>query len=189
MLTALLVVGFGVVPVGLYFWREHKLSTPALQWPTLGKILSLQFADAPARLEGDWNGRALRIEALADGGVRAVAKLNAATRLRVECGEKALVARRAGMVVPDPVEPLLPAFRDRLLARCSDKSAGPVVFDEAMQHRLAGMPEVDMVGQGTAVAWNLSALKDPDTAEAVMGALCAVADALEGYPQGGMPLA
>jgi hypothetical protein len=189
VLTALLVLAFGVVPVGLYFWKEHKTSTPKLQWPVLGKILNLQFSDLPPRLSCSWNGRELGFEALAAGGVRATAKLNAATRLRVECGEKALVTKRAGMVVPDPVEPILPEFRDRLLARCSDKAAGPVVFDEAMQHRLAGMPEVDFVGQGAAVSWTFSALKDPDTAEAVMGALCAVADALEGYPQGGKGIA
>lgn len=189
MLTALLVLAFGVVPVGLYFWKEHKTSTPKLQWPVLGKILNLKFEDLPPRLCGSWNGRELGFEALADGSVRATAKLTAATRLRVECGEKPLVTQRAGMLVPDPVEPILPEFRDRLLARCSDKAAGPVVFDEAMQHRLAGLREVDFVGQGAAVAWTLSALKDPDTAEAVMGALCAVADALEGYPQGGKGLA
>lgn len=189
MLTALLVVAFGVVPVGLYFWKEHKTSTPKLQWPILGKILNLKFEDLPPRLSGNWNGRELGFEALADGRVRAVAKLSAATRLRVECGEKPVVTQRAGMLVPDPVEPILPEFRDRLLARCSDKAAGPVVFDEAMQHRLAGMREVDFVGQGVSVAWTISALKDPDTAEAVMGALCAVADALEGYPQGGKGLA
>ena len=189
MLNALLVLGFGVVPVSLYFWREHKISTPSLQWPTLGKILNLSFSDAPPRLEGNWNGRELSFEALAAGGVRSTAKLNAATRLRVECGEKAVVTKRAGMVVPDRVEPILPEFRDRLLARCSDKAAGPVVFDEAMQHRLAGMPEVDVVGQGTAVVWTFSSLKDPDTAESVMGALCAIADALEGYPQGGKSIA
>ncbi len=185
MLTALLVLAFGVIPVGLYFWREHKVTTPSLQWPTLGKILNLQFEDSPPRLTGNWNGREIAFEALAAGGVRATAKLGAATRLRVECGEKALVTKRAGMLVPDPVEPILPEFRDRLLARCSDKAAGAVVFDEAMQHRLAGMPDVDFVGQGVAVVWTFPLLRDPDAAEAVMGALCAVADALEGFPQGG----
>lgn len=189
MLTGLLVLAFGVVPVGLYFWREHKTSTPSLQWPVLGKILNLQFEDAPPRLKGSWNGRELSFEALASGGVRATAKLGAVTRLRVECGEKALVTKRAGTVVPDPVDPLLPDFRDRLLARCSDKAAGHVVFDENMQTRLVGMPDVDFVGQGSAVTWSIPALKDPDTAEAVMGALCAVADALEGFPQGGKGLA
>jgi hypothetical protein len=185
MLIGLPVLAFSILSVALYFWREHKVSTPKLQWPVLGRILNLRFEDAPPRLHGSWNGRELSFEAPAGGGVRATAKLAAATRLRVECGEKALVARRAGTVVPDPVEPILPEFRDRLLARCSDKAAGPVVFDEAMQHRLAGMPEVELLGQGQTVTWTLTALKDPDTAEAVMGALSAVADALEGYPQGG----
>lgn len=185
MLTALLVLAFGVIPVGLYFWREHKVTTPKLQWPVLGRILNLRFEDAPPRLSGDWNGRAVVFEALEDGRVRATAKLHAATRLRVECGEKALVTGRSGMLVPDPVDPVLPEFRDRLLARCSDKAAGPVVFDQAMQHRLADMKDVDFVGQGAAVVWTFPLLRDPDTAEAVMGALCAVADALEGFPQGG----
>lgn len=189
MLTGLLVLAFGVLPIALYFWKEHKVSTPKLQWPSLGNILNLRFEDGPPRLHGSWNGREVGFEALAAGGVRATAKLHAPTRLRVECGEKEAVARRAGMLVPDPVDPILPAFRDRLLARCSEKAAGPVVFDEAMQHRLAGMPEVDFTGGGAAVAWTLSALKDPDTAEAVLGALCAVADALEGYPQGGKLIA
>ena len=189
MLTALLVIAFGVIPVGLYFWREHKVTTPSLQWPVLGKILNLSFEDAPPRLSGSWNGREVQFEAQAAGGVRATAKLNATTRLRVECGEKELVTKRAGMVVPDPVEPILPEFRDRLLARCSEKACGPVVFDEAMQHRLASMPDVDFVGSGVAVVWNFPLLRDPDTAEAVLGALCAVADALEGFPQGGKSIA
>lgn len=187
LIGAALLVGLGVLPVGLYLWREHKLSTPSLQWPVLARILGLRFEDAPPRLSGSWNGRPVRIEALSPSGARASAALAAPTRLRVECGDKELVSRRAGMVVPDRVEPLAPEFRERLLARCSDKAAGPTVFDQAMQHRLALMPDVDLVGQGNAVTWTLPALRDPDTAEAVLGALCAVADALEGYPEGGRP--
>jgi hypothetical protein len=178
-----------LIPVGLYFWREHKRSTPSLQWPVLSKILGLQYEAEPPRLSGKWNGRSVAIAASA-GGVTVVARLSAPTALRVECGPKDLVAKRAGLVLPDPVEPADKDFRDRLLARCSDKAAGPVVFDAALQQRLAALPAVDFVGQDEAVTWTLPALIDPDPAEAVLGALCAVADGLESFPRpGGLPRA
>lgn len=179
-----------LIPVGLYFWREHKLSTPSLQWPALAGILGLRYEADPPRLTGKWNGRAVAVTAPAGGGVTVTAGLNAATALRVECGPKDLVTKRAGLVLPDPVEPIDKDFRDRLLARCSDKGAGPTVFDSALQQRLAGLPAVDFVGKDEAVTWTLPALKDPDSAEAVLGALCAVADGLENFPRpGGLPRA
>jgi len=178
-----------VVPIGLYFWREHKMATPALQWPVLGKILGLQYEANPPRLSGQWNGRMVAAESAASG-VTVTAWLAAATSLRVECGPKELVTKRAGLVLPDPVEPLDADFRDTLLARCSVKAAGPTVFDAALQQRLAGLPHVDFVGADTRVVWTVPTLKDPDGAEAVLGALCAVADGLESFPRsGGLPRA
>jgi hypothetical protein len=44
------------------------------------------------------------------------------------------------------------------------------------------LPNVDFVGQGTRVVWTVPAVKEPETLEAILGALCAVADALEHFP-------
>jgi hypothetical protein len=184
-----LFVLLGLLPIAVYFWREHKLATPSLQWPALGRILGLQYEANPPRMSGKWTGRPVAVES-GPAGVTVSAWLSAATSLRVECGPKELVTKRAGVLVPDPVEPLDKDFRDKLLARCSDKAAGPTVFDAALQQRLAGLPHVDFVGQGTRVVWTLPVLKDPDGAEALLGALCAVADGLESFPQaGGLPRA
>jgi len=178
-----------VLPIGMYFWHEHKISTPALQWPFLAKLLNMTYEASPPRLSGDWAGRRVAIETSAEG-VTATAWLGTATRLRVECGPADLVTKRSGLIVPDRVEPLDKAFRDKLLARCSDKAAGPVVFDATLQQRLAAMPSVDFIGQDTRVVWTLPALKDIDSAEALLGALCAVADGVESFPQeGAMPRA
>jgi len=187
--TAALLALLGLVPFALYFWREHKVSTPSLQWPALAKILALTYEDAPPRMSGSWSGRRVAVQT-EGGAVTATAWLGAATRLRVECGPKELVTRRAGLVLPDPLEASDPEFRERLLARCSEKTAGPTVFDAALQQRLARLPHVDFVGQDTRVTWTVPALKDPDSAEALLGALCAVADGLESFPvPGGLPRA
>ena len=177
-----------LIPIGLYFWREHKMSTPSLQWPVLGKILSLRYEANPPRMSGNWNGRRVAVESVSNG-VLVTAWLNAATRLRVECGPKELVTKRAGLVLPDPVEPLDRSFRDKLIARCSDKSAGPTMFDAALQQHLASLPQVDFVGMDTRVVWTAPALRDPNSAEKILGALCAVADGLEHFPGGDKPRA
>jgi hypothetical protein len=187
-MIALLAVLLAMIPIGLYFWVEHKTSTPSLQWPALGKILSLQYAAAPPRMSGNWSGRRVAVES-GPGGVTVTAWLDAPTGLRVECGPAELVTKRAGLVVPDPVEPLDLAFRGKLLARCSVKAAGPTVFDAGLQKRLAALPHTDFIGEDTRVVWTVPVLKDPDGAEALLGALCAVADGLESFPRGGTPLA
>ena len=187
MILLLALVGASI-PFALYFWVEHKTSTPSLQWPALAKILSLQYFDAPPRMSGNWNGRRVAVEA-GSGGVTLTAWLSAATSLRVECGPAALVTQRAGIVVQDPVEPLDPAFRGKLLARCSDKAAGASVFDAGIQQRLGALPHVDFIGEDTRVVWTAPDLKDPDSAEALLGAVCSIADGLESYPRGGSPLA
>lgn len=173
-----------VLPVAFYFWHEHKISTPALQWPFLAKLLNMTYEAAPPRLSGEWAGRRVAFET-APGGVTATAWLQTATRLRVECGPTALVTKRAGIIVPDRVEPIDKDFREKLLARCSDKAAGPVVFDVTLQQRLAALPAVDFVGSDTRVVWSLPSLRDIDSAEALLGALCAVADGVESFPQDG----
>jgi hypothetical protein len=178
-----------LIPIGLYFWREHKMSTPSLQWPVLAKILGLEYDNAPPRISGNWNGRRVAVESGPGDVVLVTAWLNTATSLRVECGPKELVTRRAGLVLPDPVEALDRDFRDKMAARCSEKSAGTTVFDAALQQHLAALPEVDFVGADTRVVWTVPALKDPNSAEKILGALCAVADALEHFPRAGRPLA
>lgn len=170
-----------------YFWHEHKLNTPSLQWPAMKAVLGLTYEANPPRLGGAWNGRKVAIET-ADGAVTVTTWLNAETRLRVECGPSELVTKRAGMLVPDAVDPSEPAFRDKLLARCSDKAAGPLVFDSTMQQRLASLPVVDFVGEQFRVVWTVPVVKDLNQTEALLGALCAVADGLESFPKpGAMP--
>ena len=185
----LLLAALGaMIPLGLYFWVEHKTTTPSLQWPTLAKILALQYDAEPARMSGNWNGRRVAFES-GSGAVTVTAWLNGETSLRVECAPAEVVTKRAGLVVQDPVEPIDRAFRDKLLARCSVKTAGPTVFDAALQQRLAALAHVDFIGEDTRVIWNVPVVKDPDGAEALLGALCAVADGLESFPRGGKPLA
>jgi hypothetical protein len=187
MMLLLAVVG-AMIPLGLYFWTQHKTSTPSLQWPVLAKILNLQYEANPPRMSGSWNGHRVAVET-APAGVTVTTWLADATSLRVECAEKELVTRRAGIVVPDPVEPIDRAFGAKLLARCSAKAAGPTVFDAALQKQLSILPHVDFIGEDTRVVWSVPAMKDPDGAEALLAALCAVADGLEHFPRGGKPLA
>lgn len=187
MMILIAVVG-AMIPIGLYLWTQHKTSTPSLQWPVLAKILGLQYEANPPRMAGSWNGRRVAMET-APAGVTATAWLSGETSLRVECAPKEIATKRAGLVVQDPVDPLDRAFGEKLLARCSVKTAGPTVFDAALQKRLALLPHVDFTGSDTRVVWTLPAVKDPDGAEALLGALCAVADGLESFPRGGKPLA
>lgn len=187
-MTALLGL-LAVAPIAWYFWREHKLDTPSLQWPSMKDALGLTYEANPPRLGGTWNGRKVAIESV-DGGATLTAWLAAETRLRVECGAKELVTKRSGMVVPDALEPTERDFRDRLLARCSDKAAGPIVFDATMQQRLASLKHVDFVGEQFRVVWNVPKVRELAETEALLGALCAVADGLESFPKGGgMPRA
>ncbi len=188
-MTPLLVLLAFALPAAWYFWRDHKLSTPSLQWPGMRTILGLEYEANPPRLGGTWNGRKVAIESL-EGGVTVTAWLNAETSLRVECGPKEVVTQRAGMLVPDAVEPVETAFKQRFLARCSDKNAGPIVFDATMQQRLADLKVVDFVGEQYRVVWRVPVVSDVGETEALLGALCAVADGLESFPKGGgMPSA
>ena len=189
MSPLILFLIFGGGPLAWYFWREHKLSTPSLQWPSMRIALGLTYEASPPRLGGAWNGRKVAIEAAADG-VTITAWLNAETSLRVECAARELVTKRAGMLVPDAVEPVETVFKQKLLARCSDKAAGPLVFDSTMQQRLADLTHVDFVGEQFRVIWKVPVVKDLNETEALLGALCAVADGLESFPKGGgMPSA
>lgn len=180
---------FGGGPLAWYFWREHKLNTPSLQWPSMKTVLGLEYEANPPRLGGSWNGRKVAIESTPEGAT-VTAWLNAETSLRVECAAKELVTKRAGMLVPDAVEPVETAFKLKLLARCSDKAAGPIVFDATMQQRLADLQHVDFVGEAFRVVWKVPVVKEVNETEALLGALCAVADGLESFPKGGgMPSA
>jgi hypothetical protein len=183
----LLVLLACVAPIAWYFWREHKLNTPSLQWPAMKGVLGLTYEANPPRLGGTWNGRKVALESL-EGGVTVTTWLNAETRLRVECGPKDTVTSRAGMLVPDAVDPVDSSFRDKLLARCSDKAAGPIVFDSTMQQRLVNLPAVDFVGEQFRVVWSVPVINDLNKTEALLGALCAIADGLESFPKpGAMP--
>ena len=183
-MTMLLILAAFALPAGWYFWHDHKLNTPSLQWPGMKGVLGLDYEANPPRLGGARNGRKVAIEVV-EGGATVTAWLNAETRLRVECGPKDVVTKRAGMVVPDALEPGVTAFRDKLLARCSDKNAGPLVFDATMQARLADLPAVDFVGEQFRVVWKVPVVRDLNETEALLGALCAIADGLESFPKSG----
>ena len=183
-MTLMLIFAGFAIPAAWYFWRDHKLNTPSMQWPAMKTVLGLDYEADPPRLGGNWNGRKVAIET-ADGGVAVTAWLNAETSLRVECGPRDVVTKRAGMLVPDALEPAVTAFRDKLLARCSDKQAGPIVFDATMQQRLAGLPFVDFVGEQFRVVWKVPVVRDVNETEALLGALCAIADGLESFPKSG----
>ncbi len=183
-MTLILILAGFVLPAAWYFWRDHKLNTPTLQWPTMKGILGLEYEANPPRMGGAWNGRKIAIEA-AEGGVVLTAWLNAETSLRVECGPKDLVTKRAGMLVPDALEPTVTEFRDKLLARCSDKNAGTLVFDATMQQRLANLSAVDFVGEQFRVVWKVPVVREINETEALLGALCAIADGLESFPKSG----
>ncbi len=186
-MNMLLILLACLIPPAWYFWREHKLNTPSLQWPDMKTVLGLQYEADPPRLNGSWNGRKIALESV-EGGVTVTAWLNAETKLRVECGPRELVTTRAGMLVPDAVEPVETAFREKLLARCSDKAAGIVVFDATMQQRLADLSAVDFIGEQFRVVWKVPVVRDLNETEALLGALCAIADGLESFPRSGAML-
>lgn len=183
-MTLILILAGFALPAAWYFWRDHKLNTPSLQWPAMKGILGLEYEANPPRMGGAWNGRKIAIEG-GEGGVVLTAWLNAETSLRVECGAKELVTKRAGLLVPDTVAANEPSFRDRLLARCSDKGAGLLVFDATMQQRLANLSAVDFVGEQFRVVWKVPVVREINETEALLGALCAIADGLESFPKSG----
>ena len=54
-----------------------------------------------------------------------------------------------------------------------------------MQQRLPGLPTVDFVGEQFRVAWTVPVVSDLNETEALLGALCAIADGLENFPKPG----
>ena len=57
-----------------------------------------------------------------------------------------------------------------------------------MQQRLANLAAVDFVGEQFRVVWKVPVVSDLNQTEALLGALCAVADGLESFPKtGAMP--
>lgn len=171
-----------------WFWRKRQLDAPSARWPEMKTSLGFTYEENPPRLDGAWNGRKIAIVSRG-GAVVVTAELNAETSVRVECAPKAVVAKRAGAAA-DAIEPVSTAFRDKLAARCSSKAAGAVIFDAAMQQRLAELAAVDIVGERSSVTATVPALREIAETEALLGAMCAVADGLESFPKGGgMPSA
>ena len=182
MLFVLLAVVLVAIPMGIYYWREHKLSTPGLQWPVLAPILKLDYTPNPPRLYGTRNGRQVTID-VHQRGARVATILARPSRLRVEVGPKDEVTARAGMVVPDPVVTGDLAFEERLLARCSDKNAGQQLFDPVLRQRLMAQPQVDILGQGAMVQWVVPVVKYPDPAEDLLDPLTVIAEEMERFPE------
>ncbi len=179
-----LVVAALAAGAGIFFWLERSRNSPATCWPKMRSSLGFEYEETPPRLQGSWNGRKVSIESRGGAAVVTV-ELSAETSLRVECGPKAAVNKRAGAPLSDAVNAVSTAFRSKLLGRCSNTSAGAVIFDAAMQQRLAELAAVDFIGEGAHVVATVPVLKDVAETEALLGALCAIADGLEGYPRSG----
>jgi len=175
---ALVLVG---LPLGLFYVREYKMSTPRLQWPVLASILKLAYEPTPPRMLGTRNGRNVTID-IYKTGARVATILNRPSRVRIEIGPKDEVTARAGMVVPDPVVTSDSDFDERLLARCSDKAAGLALLDPVLRQRLMAQPIVEILGQGTMVQWLLPGVKQPDPTEDVLDILTVLAEEMERYP-------
>ena len=170
-----------VLPFVLYFWTQLKVSTPSLQWPAIAGPLKLQFADNPARILGDWEGRHMTVE-IQGTGVLVSMRLSQPSRLRIEVGPKEEVAKRAGMVVPDPVATGDSAFDLRLLARCSDRAAGQEIFEAALRQNLMAQPIVDVLGAGDKVQWRLPTLRNCETLERLLQVMTILATEMERFP-------
>ena len=182
MLTLILLLGFIVVPMGIYQWKERKHSTPALQWPILAPLIKMDYQPDPPRLIGKRNGRTVTIDVFR-GHVRVATILPFSSRLRVEIAPKAQVLRKAGIVVPDPVVTNDRAFDNRLMARCSDTQAGLNIIDPVLRQRLLAHPIVDIFGHGQMVQWQVPAVRDPDHIEDLLDVLTVLATEMERFPE------
>lgn len=178
----ILLVGLlcAVGPAAYYFMREKRLKTPAVHWPRLAPILRLDYKPDPPRMTGKWNGR--HVEVKQDGRlVKITAFIPRPSRLRVEVGPKEEVARRAGVLVPDPVATGDQAFDGRLLARCSDKAAGARLFDSPMRRRILEQETIEILGQGDRVAWSVPFAYNPDVLEPIFEVVTLIAEEMEAH--------
>ncbi|MCX5795124.1 MAG: hypothetical protein NTY77_06495 [Elusimicrobia bacterium] len=181
MLFILLALVLVALPMGLFYLREYKTSTPRLQWPVLAPILKLEYLPDPPRMQGTRNGRKVTVD-IYKTGVRVATVLARPSRLRIEIGPKDVVTARSGMLVPDPVVTGDHAFEERFLARCSDKDAGLQLFDPVLRQRLLAQSDVDILGQGAMVQWVVPAVKQPDPAEDLLDILIVIAEEMERFP-------
>lgn len=179
--TVLLLLGI-VLPIAYYFYREMHASTPSLRWPKIAPMVKLAYSADPPRMSGQWNGKDVDVSLGGDGAVVA-AKLARPSRLRVEIGPKDVVAKRAGMIVPDAIPTGDFEFDEKFLARCSDKNAGLAMFDPVLRQRVMAQPHVDVIGHGDAVRWSVPSANDPDLLEGMMDVLSVIATEMERFPQ------
>jgi hypothetical protein len=182
----ILYILVALLPVALYFSYQVKRSSPSEHWPVLSTELNLSYEDEPARMTGDFSGRRAQISALSDD-VTLTMWLKAPTRLRVECGPKAVAPKGTAL---KPITAIEPAFGENLLAWTSDAAAGANVFDTTLQIRLAYMARVKFNCTEISAVWTVPDLKDAVEAKAILHGLTAVAEALERFPlTGGAPRA
>ncbi len=170
------------VPMGIYYWREYKISTPRLQWPVLAPILKLEYLPDPPRMQGTRNGRKVTVD-IYKTGVRVATILAKPSRLRIEIGPKDEVTTRSGMLVPDPVLTGDRSFDERLLARCNDKNAGLQFLDPVLRQRLMAQSVVDILGQGAMIQWLVPVVKQPDPTENLLDILTLIAEEMERFPE------
>lgn len=182
MLSALLGFLGGVAVLSIvYFVRKQKGTNPALCWPRIAEAAELSFKPNPPTIEGRREGRAVAVTQ-AEGGVRIILALNRPSRLRIEVGPKALVTKRAGIVVPDAVPTGDYEFDERFLVRCADKAAGERMINNALRPRLCALEAVDFVGQGTSIQWTVPEVIDSGVLEEILDCMTSVAAEMEACP-------
>lgn len=183
MLTLSLIFFLGVIPIGLYYFRQYKIATPKLQWPVLAPLLNLAYQANPPRMSGQWDGRDAKIETHGEeaASVKISIFLSKQSRLRVEIGPKDEVAQRAGLVVPDKVATGDEAFEAKYAARCNNKATGLEILDPAMRQRIMEQPHVDILAEGNTVRWIVPQAKEPDTLEIMLGILTVIAAEMERF--------
>ncbi|OGR83142.1 MAG: hypothetical protein A3J74_10715 [Elusimicrobia bacterium RIFCSPHIGHO2_02_FULL_57_9] len=186
MLTFTLIFFLGLIPIGLYYFRQYKIANPKMQWPVLAPLLNLQYEGNPPRMSGQWNGRMVKIETHgAEQAEQEVVKISLflakPSRLRVEIGPREEVAQRAGLVVPDPVTTGDENFDRKFLARCNNKATGLEILDAIMRERILLQERVDILGEGNSIRWIVPHAKDPDTLETMLETLTVIATEMERF--------
>lgn len=182
MLSALIgFAGGAVVLVILYFVRLQRATKPSIVWKRLAAACDLNFDAAGPSLEGTHEGRKVAVADL-KGSAKIALQLKRRSRLRVEAGPKAVVTKRAGLVVPDPVATGDFGFDERFLVRCSDKAAGERMMESAMRQRLSALPDVDFIGQDDSVQWTVPLLNDSEVLDEILACMTAIAAEMESYP-------
>lgn len=182
MLASFLGFFVGVVVLMIvYFVRQMRATKPSIVWPRIAAALDFKYDPAIPSLEGAHEGRKAAVADLKTAA-KIVLQLKKRSRLRVEVGPKALVTKRAGIVVPDAVPTGDFEFDERFLFRCNDKAAGERMMEQTLRQRLAAQAAVDFVGQDDSIQWTVPLVNDSEVLDEIFACMTAVAIEMENYP-------